>query len=71
MANIYAKASRVIVWLGEAADNSDNALEAIRRAAEELRANPSTHQTDQQDILTLLGREWFQRIWVSDRQPVI
>ena len=33
MAKIYSKASRVIVWLGESADNSDEALEVIRVAA--------------------------------------
>ena len=27
MAEIYAKASRVVVWLGEAKDDSDRALE--------------------------------------------
>lgn len=33
MAKIYAKASRVIVWLGEATDDGARALEAIRIAA--------------------------------------
>jgi Heterokaryon incompatibility protein (HET) len=33
MAEIYAKASRVIVWLGEAYSASNEALEAIRQAA--------------------------------------
>jgi hypothetical protein len=32
MAKIYSQANRVIVWLGEAEDNSDQALEAIRVA---------------------------------------
>jgi hypothetical protein len=32
MAKIYGQASRVLVWLGEAADNSDQALEEIRLA---------------------------------------
>lgn len=82
MAKIYAKASRVIVWLGEAADNSDEALEAIRRVAEEQHTNSAMYKTnqeavlalpdqqpktDQQAILKLLEREWFQRIWVSGR----
>ncbi|RYO81134.1 hypothetical protein DL766_001643 [Monosporascus sp. MC13-8B] len=47
MAKIYAKASRVIVWLGETAADSDQALEEIRIAAVEQstkslinRANP-------------------------------
>lgn len=38
MAKIYAKASGVIVWLGEAADGSDRATKAIRRAAEDQAA---------------------------------
>jgi hypothetical protein len=32
MAKIYGQANRVIVWLGEAAHNSDQALEDIRVA---------------------------------------
>jgi len=32
MAKIYGKASRVIVWLGERADDSDVVLKAIRAA---------------------------------------
>jgi thiamine pyrophosphate-dependent acetolactate synthase large subunit-like protein len=88
MAKIYAKASRVIVWLGEAADNSDQALEAIRMAAEEQHTssviykpnqeailalsdqhptNFPSNGTNQQAILGLLERPWFQRIWVSNR----
>ena len=34
MAKIYSKVARVLVWLGETADNSDTALERIRIAAE-------------------------------------
>lgn len=65
MAKIYAKASRVIVWLGEAAGDSDQVLEAIRKAAEEQNTNSAIDKTNQQSILTLLERPWFQRIWVS------
>ena len=67
MAKIYAKASRVVVWLGDAADSSDRALEAIRAAAEEQHVNPPTDEAIQQAILALLKREWFERIWVSGR----
>ena len=35
MAKIYCKANRVIVWLGEAAADSDQALKEIRVAADE------------------------------------
>jgi len=97
MAKIYAKASRVIVWLvdppkkvtpdkgnpaddgdqaenedqvdnEDQADSGDRALEAIRAAAEERRVDSTM---DQKMILTLLGREWFRRIWVSDRRLII
>ncbi|KAK2470355.1 hypothetical protein H9L39_17972 [Fusarium oxysporum f. sp. albedinis] len=62
MAKIYAKASRVIVWLGEAAASSDQALEEIRIVAA---TNPVINEMNhQQAILTLLERQWFQRIWV-------
>jgi len=33
MAMIYSKAHRVLVWLGETADDIDGALEDIQRAA--------------------------------------
>ncbi|KAK3347572.1 heterokaryon incompatibility protein-domain-containing protein, partial [Neurospora tetraspora] len=73
MAKIYAKASRVIVWLGEEAAGSNQALEEIRIVAErdqtleEIRiaAELSTRRSDNKaEILTLLQRPWFQRIWV-------
>ena len=67
MAKIYAKASRVIVWLGRAAGDSDQALEVIRKAAEEQRTRSAVDITYQQAIFTLLERPWFQRIWVSGR----
>ncbi|KAK3362198.1 heterokaryon incompatibility protein-domain-containing protein [Lasiosphaeria ovina] len=55
---------RVIVWLGEAADGSDQALENIRAAADEEPANSLADKTNRKDILTLLERGWFERIWV-------
>ncbi|KAL8295073.1 hypothetical protein RB600_000848 [Gaeumannomyces tritici] len=80
MAKIYAKANRVIVWLGDAADNGDQALEAIRMAAQEqhtnsaiyepnhqatlAQTNSSNNEANKQAILRLLQRPWFQRIWV-------
>ncbi|CAF3618224.1 unnamed protein product [Fusarium graminearum] len=60
MAKIYAKANCVIVWLGEAADESDRALLEICGAAVES----PTNQEDPQKIFSLLSRPWFQRIWV-------
>ncbi|QYS99735.1 HET domain-containing protein [Trichoderma simmonsii] len=63
MAEIYSKANRVIVWLGEAADNSDQALKSIRMAADEEHQS-SRNDTDHQAILAILDRPWFRRIWV-------
>ncbi|EXA30773.1 hypothetical protein FOVG_17873 [Fusarium oxysporum f. sp. pisi HDV247] len=60
MAKIYAKASRVIVWLGEATPDNDQALEEIRIAAEQ----PTKPSTKEGTILKLLEGPWFQRIWV-------
>jgi hypothetical protein len=62
---IYAKASRVIVWLGEAYDDSYQALESIRLARENV-IKPSNIEIFQQPIRQLLNRPWFNRIWVSN-----
>jgi hypothetical protein len=64
MAKIYCKANRVIVWLGEAEADGHHALNAIRIAADEESIKPSNYQTNQQAVLNLLQRPWFQRIWV-------
>jgi type II secretory pathway predicted ATPase ExeA len=63
IAEIFAKADRVVVWLGEAADNSDEALEAIRLMAEKS-ASSSHAESAKLSIMQLLQRPWFERIWV-------
>jgi hypothetical protein len=63
MPAVYAKASRVIVWLGEAQDDSDQALEMIRSTFEKS-VIPSNIETFQRAILQLLQRPWFRRISV-------
>jgi len=71
MAKIYAKASRVLVWLGSATATSKQALDHIRRAGWQRAATEaSTQATEQgtqaseQAVVNLLERPWFQRIWV-------
>ncbi|TGO25966.1 hypothetical protein BPAE_0069g00380 [Botrytis paeoniae] len=67
MPRIYGQATRVIVYFGEAADDSDMALESIRVAVNdenERLTNPSIIQRTEEPILELLKRPWFQRIWV-------
>jgi hypothetical protein len=63
MAKIYGNAKRVNVWLGEAADSSDEALEAIRTAGmkpEKFFKGGAIEKS----VTLLLQREWFERVWV-------
>ena len=64
MAKIYAAASRVIVWLGEAASDTDGALEMLCQTAAKGCIDPPARQS----VIALLKRPWFQRIWVCDSQ---
>jgi hypothetical protein len=61
IAEIYAKAVRVIVWLGDAEDDSNEVLEHIRLAVE---ASEKVSHT-KQSIIRPLQRPCFQRIWVG------
>jgi hypothetical protein len=67
MAKIYSKATRVLVWLGETAGDIEGALEDIRLAANEESMERSKKEMNQQAILNLLQRSWFQRIWVREQ----
>jgi hypothetical protein len=64
MAKTYGQANRVVVWLGEANDDSDQALEAIRVAPGNKSTNILDKGTVLQAIIALLQRPWFRRIWV-------
>jgi hypothetical protein len=64
MANIYGQANRVVVWLGEAADNSDLAFEEMRRVKGKKDVTTFEVQRIEIAVLALLQRPWFQRIWV-------
>jgi Heterokaryon incompatibility protein (HET) len=66
MAKIYSQANRVLVWLGEAADDSDQALEEIRAAGGKA-TNSLNNKTIQSAVLALLQRKWFRRIWVREQ----
>ena len=82
MVKIYAQASRVIVWLGEAAVNSGKAFEQLLDAAnihyrqqqqqqkeeeeeEKEKVLDVGEQQEYLEVLALLERPWFQRIWVG------
>ena len=63
MAKIYAQANRVVIWLGDAADYSDQALEEIRvTGGSKKSSNSSNPETIQQTVLALLRRPWFRHI---------
>lgn len=62
MGQIYSKAARVLVWLGPAADGSDELLERMFQGFTE---DEISHQTMQDSSLAMMGRPWFTRIWVQ------
>ncbi|CAD6450284.1 792c6830-6a34-4fce-850e-daaa5295d776-CDS [Sclerotinia trifoliorum] len=66
MAKIYSKACRVIIWLGEAADDSDQALEEIVVAA---RQSNITNSFDEQFMNPPDEEIIEQFIMPSDQQP--
>jgi hypothetical protein len=68
MAKIYSCAHCVVVWLGKETKYTDRALEDIRLAANEELTERSKKEINQQAILSLLQRSWFQRIWVSNKR---
>ncbi|RYP26488.1 hypothetical protein DL767_007992 [Monosporascus sp. MG133] len=71
MAEIYSKANRVVVWLGEAENDGDRALEEIRRLANSTSTELLNSKSTEQAILPLLRRPWFQRIWATKRHDKV
>ncbi|GAT26799.1 LOW QUALITY PROTEIN: hypothetical protein RIB2604_02104820 [Aspergillus luchuensis] len=67
MARIYEQASQVMVWSGEEADNSTQALESIRAAAEAGFAEEQFHMSSEsipiEGVESLFQRTWFYRMW--------
>jgi hypothetical protein len=66
MPKIYSQAKSVIVWLGEAANNSDQALETIVLAGRDRTTGFTNEAAVQQAVMVLLKRDWFRRIWVIE-----
>ena len=65
MAQIYGQANRVIIWLGEGTNSSDQAFEGIRNAAED-EVTDASEEVNHEAILKLLEGPWFRRIWVRE-----
>jgi hypothetical protein len=64
MHKIYTHANCVIVWLGEEANDSDQALEQLRIAGSMKAANSAHNERVEKSVVKLLQRDWFRRIWV-------
>ncbi|KAE9363193.1 HET-domain-containing protein [Stipitochalara longipes BDJ] len=66
MGNIYSKATEVWIWLGEAGDNSDAAMNYIRNIKtldfEDPKYSPPLNTW--KAIKLLWSRPWFERLWV-------
>lgn len=62
MGQIYSKAAQVLVWLGPAADGSDELLERMSQGITEAKISDETLQNSS---LAMMGRPWFTRIWVQ------
>lgn len=62
MGQIYSKAAQVLVWLGPAADGSDELLE---RMYQDITEEQTSDETLQNSSLAMMGRPWFTRIWVQ------
>lgn len=69
MAKTYGLANRVVVWLGESADDSDQALRELRHAGGHSPENISDSESLHHALITLLDRPWFRRIWVTSWLP--
>jgi hypothetical protein len=72
ISRIYAQATRVVIYLGETADNSETALDWIREIDRPSDFNERAQwdhelkviKPDTENIEKLLARQWFSRIWV-------
>lgn len=63
MRMIYAQARRVVVWLGEAHDYGERALETIACLGRNKLSEPVEGRVHV-ECERLLQRDWFRRIWV-------
>ena len=80
MGTIYQRAWSTLVWLGEEADNSDDAIDTLLNTKTALQYYqdgsapnaddferlflPSSDSPKWQDLGKLMRRPWFQRVWI-------
>ncbi|KAH7242833.1 heterokaryon incompatibility protein-domain-containing protein, partial [Fusarium tricinctum] len=64
MRDVYQTASSTLIWLGPAADNSDEALSLIPKLL------PAPYYQVWYDLFTVLKRDWFYRVWITQEVAV-
>lgn len=67
MKDVYSKAEATCVWLGPAADDSDLAIATIAElysARTYVLPDDALSEVQIEAINSLMGREWWSRIWV-------
>ncbi|KAL4894478.1 heterokaryon incompatibility protein-domain-containing protein [Aspergillus ambiguus] len=66
MRTIYALAEHVIVWLGDAEEDGEQALDTFRSLGRgsKISSSMDTSEENHDACLSLLQRDWFRRIWV-------
>lgn len=65
MYEIYSCANCVLVWLGEETKDVNSSLEELRLAGSRRASSSSYEEQVQENVIKLLQRPWFRRIWVS------
>lgn len=74
MRDIYSSAERVVIWLGEAGDGSDEAFDSLHLIADnpplitakETNANPKTHDQDRSAVMRRCSSFFFD---LTERRP--
>ncbi|KAI0014170.1 heterokaryon incompatibility protein-domain-containing protein [Xylariaceae sp. FL0662B] len=64
MSKIFANARRVVVYLGESSDGSDDAMKFIRKMGTRFPFYHDFQLADFPEVSALLQRPWFARVWV-------
>jgi len=75
MGQVYSSAKEVLIWLGEAKDDSDFVFECIEDEAKGKKIDIDGFELN--SYFKLMGRPWFRRVWVvqeavlPQRDPII
>jgi len=77
MGEIYAQAKPVLIWLGEASENSDHDFHLVSRIAGGAKVPDEVLENTFAFYMELVEREWFTRLWtvqelvLSNEDPIV